>query len=420
MTSRKRAAGSRSSIHRDEQQNGWSGWVSFGSDPLTGKRVRRHVRGATKNEVVDKIECLEIERRQVGCRFSDDMTVAQWMSHWLLICEHTLKSKTVDGYASHVHTHIIPNLGDIRLRDLRAEYLELALDRLTNHRKPHIGESASPATKNSVLRVISSALAVAVDRELISNNPAKRVKPFAGTDKEIEPLNREEVAKILDAIRNRRNGARWYLAFMLGLRQGEALGLKWSDIDFENGSLAIRRAIQTSPWRHGCTSPGLCGKPRHCPQRHRAPIVTTPKSNKSRRTLSLGVQTLTMLKQHRRTQAAERLQAGSLWNDEDWIFPTTVGTSISPRNDYREWQGILELAGVRKVRVHDVRHTNATALLVGGIDPRTVMELMGWSQIAMTQRYQHVVSELKREAAQRVEDYMLAPGSNDSVTAIQE
>ncbi len=222
------------------------------------------------------------------------------------------------------------------------------------------------------------------------------------------PLTVGDATCILRTVADRRNGARWSVALSLGLRQGESLGLKWTDLDLEAETVVVRRALRRETGRHGC-QPDDEGQPTcwtkqggRCPERTQRGLVTrTPKNNRSR-TIPLPPGLASLLRAHKAAQAAERLHAGLLWSDEDWIFATEFGAPIDPRRDWAEWKEVLRLAGVRDARVHDARHTAATLLLANGVDTRTLMDLMGWTEHRTAQRYAHVIDPMRREAMARM------------------
>jgi len=187
-----------------------------------------------------------------------------------------------------------------------------------------------------------------------------------------------EAQHILAAAAGRRNGARFALALALGLRQGEALGLQWRDVDLDRGTLSVRRAIQRLVWQHGCG--GTCGRKRgaDCPGRHGGGLVVAePKSRSGRRVVGLPAELVAALRAHRETQDAERELAADLWHDGGWVFAQPTGKPTDPRADYAEWQALLKTAGVRRARLHDARHTAATMLLVLKVPTRAVMDVMG-------------------------------------------
>ncbi|WP_241668323.1 site-specific integrase [Pedococcus bigeumensis] len=243
---------------------------------------------------------------------------------------------------------------------------------------------------------------------------------------EVEPLTRSECQAILQAARIGRNGARWSVALSLGLRQGEALGITWADIDFAKSTLQIRRAVQRRTWEHGCIVEGTraptCGHKRgaECPGRRNGGIqLVETKTRASRRTIALPAPLVDELRTHRVRQAEERLVAGELWHaDPDLVFPDDFGRAMDPARDWREWKALLKEAGVRDARLHDARHTAATLLLIQGVDLRTVMAIMGWTEMGTAQRYSHAVDELRVEAARRRGE-SLWPAQTSDATSVR-
>jgi len=207
----------------------------------------------------------------------------------------------------------------------------------------------------------------------------------------------------------------------LGLRQGEALGLRWSDVDLDTGKLIIRRGRQRPRWRHGC-SPS-CGRkyPGYCADRvlTRSETADT-KSRAGRRDLGLPDELVVLLRQHQREQAAEKVAAANLWHSSDWIFARQFGEPINPRTDYDEWKRLLGLAGLLDGRLHDARHTAATVLLLLGVPERFAMGVMGWSSSAMAARYQHLTAEIRRDVAKQIGGLIWGNAGVDDVSAEQD
>jgi integrase len=222
----------------------------------------------------------------------------------------------------------------------------------------------SPGGVHHVHRTLRAALNEAVRRSNLPRNPVLIAKaPKLDTD-EVEPYAVPEIQRLLEAAARRRNGARWALALALGLRQGEALGVSWEDIDLDKGTLRVRRSRLRPRYAHGCD--GACAEtPGRCPQR----VTTRPatgglKSKAGRRTIGLPAQLVALLRAHRAEQDRERTLAHHLWHEEAWVFATPTGLPINPRTDYTEWKRLLKEAGLREARLHDARHTAATVLLV--------------------------------------------------------
>ena len=172
----------------------------------------------------------------------------------------------------------------------------------------------------------------------------------------------------------------------LGLRQGEALGLRWEDVDPEADVLSVRQTLE----RGG-----------------RNPRFGEPKTVRSRRTITMPAIVADALHRHRTRQLEERLAAGGRWRDSGLVFTTTIGTPIDKGGLHRAFKLILTTAELPNIRYHDLRHTAATLLLAQGVDPRTIMETLGHSQISLTlNTYAHVMPTLQRQAASKMDEIL--------------
>jgi integrase len=401
----------RSSIYLG-QDGWWHGWVTIGIKD-DGSPDRRHRMGRTEAAVTRKVR--ELERsRDTGHLVSTakGLTVAQWMETWLTtIAPRRIRRSTLEStYAPKVRNRIIPGLGKHRLDRLTPEHVERFYTRLE-------AEGLAPATVLQIHRILSRALKVAVQRGYVGRNVATLVDaPSAGQD-EIEPLTLAEAQRIIELAAERRNGTRWSVALALGLRQGEALGLRWRYVDLDASTLTVRWQLQRLAWRHGCADPHSCGKNRHrddcapgctahartCPKRTGGGLqLTELKSDKSRRTIVLPAHLVAALKVHRAAQFEERMLAGPIWGDGDFIWCQPNGRPIGAHTDWDEWKTLLQTAGIRDARVHDARHTAASLLLAQGVDQRVVMEILGHSQISMTSKYAHVLPQVMSDAADRI------------------
>ncbi|HEY5847597.1 MAG TPA: site-specific integrase [Microlunatus sp.] len=229
----------------------------------------------------------------------------------------------------------------------------------------------------------------------MAKSPRVQVEP-------VRPYTVDEVQRILSAAMQRPNGARWAIALALGLRQGEAVGLRWTDVDLVSRSLRIRGTRPRPVYEHGCGE--SCGrKPGFCPQRRRLnPEVGEAKSQAGRRVVGLPEELVRLLREHREAQEGQREHARQLWQEGDWVFTQATGKPLSLNSDYREWKALLRAAEVPDGRLHDARHTAATVLLVLGVPERTVMSVMGWSSSSMAARYQHVTDPIRRDVADRI------------------
>jgi integrase len=374
----------------------WHGRVTVGVKD-DGRPDRRHVMG-TQADVTRKVRALERERDGGGVRKAgSSWTVEKWLTHWVEnIAAPFVRDNTIAGYRVAVNVHLIPGLGKHRLERLQPEHLERFYVRMMQN-------GSAPATAHQAHRTVRTALNEAVRRGHLSRNPATLAKAPRVPENEVEPYSVDEIRLLLKAALDGRNGARWAVALALGLRQGEALGLKWSDVDLEAGSLLVRRGRLRPRWAHGCGE--TCGRKYagHCAQRRPLREETAEtKSRAGRRVIGLPDELVGLLRAHRVEQDRERETAAQLWSDGGWLFATPTGGPLNPRTDWDDWKKLLARAGVRDGRLHDARHTAATVLLLLGVPERAVMSIMGWSHTAMAARYQHVTSPIQRDIASRV------------------
>jgi len=181
------------------------------------------------------------------------------------------------------------------------------------------------------------------------------------------------------------------LEALFSVAQGEALGLRWQDVDISAGVLHVRNQLQRIDGHLN---------------------LVEPKTERSRRTLVIPPTITNGLRDHERRQLAERLWAGSRWIESGLVFTNSLGGPLPARNVIREFHAALKDVELRRIRFHDLRHSCATLLLVQGVSPRVVMDILGHSEIAMTMdTYSHVVPELQREAADKMELLLRRPGT---------
>lgn len=224
---------------------------------------------------------------------------------------------------------------------------------------------------------------------LINRNVASLARPPRLERFEVQPFTPNEARAFLQAVGGERLRALYVVAFFRRPAPGELLGLQWDDVDLEAATVRVNHALQR-----------VDGQLKLVP----------PKTASSRRIVSLPPLAVEVLRQHKAAQLAERLLAGPNWVDLALVFTTAWGAPVEPRNATRSFKRVLAKAGLREIRVHDLRHSCATLLLVQNVAPRVVMEILGHSQIAVTMNtYSHVLPALQREAASRLEALLAPP-----------
>lgn len=431
-----RRANGESSVYFSEADGKWHGWVTVGTKP-DGRPDRRHRMGADEVKVRAAVKALEKERDTGKVRKPGrPPTIAQWMDVFLnTVCarkveDSSMAPRTLDDYRSKNALYIEPGIGPHRIDRLAPEHLDaLYLELL---RRP-----LASSTVLKVHRIISRALKVAMQREIISRNVATLLDAPSADEVEIEPLTRDEARAVLSEAGRRRNGTRWSVGSAVGLRQGEALGLRWTYLDLDAGVARVFWQLQRLNWRHGCEDPHACGEKHHhkacpktckahqaykrgcpppcakdctkhakvCPDRVGGGLVFRAPKGKNKRLVPVPAPLVSALRAHRVAQKRERLAAGQLWEEHDLVFCQPNGRPIDPRRDWEELQDILEASGIAARGTHaQGRHTAGTLLTENGVGLRVVMEILGHSQPRVAQRYTHVASPLAEDATTRVGD----------------
>lgn len=358
------------SIYRRKSDGKWCAAIFNGSR-------QRILYGKTRQEVAAKLREAQKELAKGHVARQTSPTVEAFLRTWL---ETSVKPRvrplTYAGYKVNVEKHLIPTLGPIRLDQLTPQHVQEMIN-------ARLAKGFSTKTVAYVHQVLRTALTLGVRWEMVSRNVAKLVDKPRVERKPINPLTPDEARTFLRAIRGHRLEALFTVALALGLRQGEALGLRWEDINFNAGTLRVNNQLQRIDKRL---------------------ILVPPKTAKSRRSLVMPPLIVDALLEHQKRQVAERLWAGSSWHETGLVFANRTGGPIQAKRVIEQFHDALQRAGMRRIRFHDLRHSCATLLLVQGVSPRVVMEVLGHSEIALTMNaYSHVVPELQHDAARRMQ-----------------
>lgn len=338
---------------------------------LEGKR--RWVYGSTRKEVADKLKTLQQKREQGLDLDAGRVTVADFLTRWLEeVVQHKNKYRTYRGYKQIVTDHITPSLGKTSLASLRPDKVQQLINSLSASGK-------SPRTVRNVRAVLRKALNQAMAWRYVTFNAAALVELPRMEQYEIQPLTREEARKLMDAVKGHRLEALYLMALMLGLREGELLGLLLTSLDFDAATVTVNGSLQ---WEKGKL------------------VRDTTKTKASVRTLPLPVGLATLLQAHIECQQKK-------FPNNTYLFASTVGTPINPRNLARQFKEILKKQALRQIRFHDLRHSCATFLIARGEHPRTVMDILGHSQISTTMNtYGHVLDPTRTAAVAGLEGFL--------------
>jgi integrase len=359
---RERGNGTGTVYPRKNKQGKIIGYLGAYHDP-DGKR--RYVSAGKKGECERKLRqaMTDADRGLIFNR--QDLKLGEYLDPWLSdSVKDTVRQRSWERYESIVRVHIKPALGKAKLRALTPNHLRALY-------RNKLDAGLAPRTVNYIHVTLHKALKDAVSDGLIPKNVATAVKSPKPEKPEIHPLTRAQALMLLDAAGGDRFEALYVVAIHCGLREGELLGLKWGDVDLEAGTLAVRRTLSETRTGHK---------------------FELPKNGKGR-SVKLSQRAAEALKSHRACQNEERPKVGSLWQDHDLVFPTGIGTTMSGTNlTGRHFKPLLKRAGLPAIRLHDLRHTCATILLVAGKHPKYVQELLGHASISITfDTYSHVI-----------------------------
>ena len=356
MTARRRSRGD-DSIYFDAANNCWTGAVSLGFAPDGKRRIRRKVTGRTKTEARDKLKALHREL-DAGIHSSPSCTMALCIEDWLCQGLTGLSPSTVANYR-HLAGHAISKLGAVKLRDLTARHVQMALVDLSG--------SLSTRSLRLVHQIIERAIRHAQAADLVGRNVASLVAaPEGKGGRPSRSLTLDQAAAVLEAANGSPLHAYVVLSLLAGLRTEELRSLLWTDVDLDAGTLAVYRSVRAS----GDT-----------------------KTPKSRRVLKLPVKAVGALKDHRSQQAAARLRAGPLWQDQRLVFASAVGTPLDAHNVRRSFRVITKAAGLgQQWTPRELRHTFVSLLSANDVNLEDIARLVGHSGTAVTERvYRHEI-----------------------------
>ena len=334
-------------------------------------RKRHYVYGATRSEVVEKLKELKQQHERGRDISKKTVTIEAFLNQWFdEVGKVTLKPRTFHRYEEIKTKYLIPKLGSYKLTELNAQHVQRFINDLikTTYTRGKTTKRLAPRTVRNIRNVLRRVLSTALQWRLIEHNAAQPIVVPKVEQKKPEALEPAQVAKFFKTIKGHPREPLYMMAIMLGLREGELLGLRKEDVNLERRELHIDGQIQ---W--------IDGKLQRVPT----------KTEASKRTVTIPEKLVTLLER----ALAEQMECSLL-------FPSRVGTPINPRNLIRQFKELLTKAGLPDtIRFHDLRHTAASYALANGLDVKTTMEMLGHSQASTTLNiYAHVLKENRRDA----------------------
>ena len=359
---------------RKRKDGRWEGRYVVGHDPITGKMISRNVLGKTQAEVKEKLRTAIENSKRLDYTQTGKYTVGQWMDEWFeAYAKVKVRPSSHQTYKGYIENHIKPNIGDIPIEKLTSLQLQKFYRLLlTEGRIPRIESEKQPRglsakTVRNINQVISSAMDMAVRHKLILSNPTEGCELPKVEHREMKTLPAEQLGAFLREAKESGVYELYYLDLATGLRRGELLGLKWEDVDLQNGVIHVRRQVAR-----------VDGEVKELPL----------KTKNSYRNISISQDAVAMLTE----MEAHR--------SSDYVFPSSTGGPISPDSVNNMLHRVLKRAGLPSIRFHDLRHTFATLALQNGVDIKTVSGMLGHFSAGFTlDTYAHVTTSAQKEAA---------------------
>jgi integrase len=301
------------------------------------------------------------------------LTVGAFLLDWLEEeHKHNIAHSTYKRYRALLVHHINPVIDGIELQKVSPSDISSVLTRMRESEQ-------SPRSQQQARALLSVGLGEAENKGYIALNPVKKVRIPINKVKEIDPLGIDDVKRLLETYKGTYMSARLHIALLCGLRQGEALGLRWQDVDLETGLIEVRNQVQK-----------IDGELQ----------LTGLKTDRSRRCVALTSASLESLKEHRQLVASMKKVSGIAWQENDFVFPHLNGTAHPATLDYDSWKRSLRLCGIKTRRLHDARHTAATLMYSQGVGIEVISRALGHSSSAITSKlYVHSAIKPQVEAA---------------------
>lgn len=371
---------------RERGKGNWYAVIDV-RDPETGRRKRKWNSLDAKNKRAAETECAGLITGMKGGTYVEPnkATLGEYLERWLGHVRAQVAPKTHERYTEIVKKNIKPVLGNVTLNKLQPHQISEAYAKALDSGRCDGKGGLSPATVVYWHRILRHALKQAVLWNLLHRNPADAVKPPKVERKRPDTYDADEAVQALQTLRPTRMLVPTILGMLCGLRRGEIAALRWHSVDLDRGHLAVVASIEQ-----------LAGKNK---------VREKETKGKRHRTIALSKQVVAELRAHKKRQAEELLRAGIRMGRDQHVVAKEDGSPLQPRTLTQEWRRLLGVHTLRRIKLHNTRHSHASHMLASNIHPKIVQERLGHSTIATTMDiYSHLMPNMQQDAVERVDD----------------
>jgi len=363
----------------------------FTNDPATGKR-KQHSKGGfrIKGDAQSHLNSVLGRVDDGSWRPDTSMTVKELLEdHWLPSqASKELRGASMAQYRLVVRAWLVPNIGGTPVSALTPKIVSGLVATLKTKESSAGREGLSPRTIQLAIGVLKSACKWAVLNELLPRNPIAAIAQPRADRPEMKAWSVDEARQFLEGAKDDRLAWAWTLALTRGLRRGELCGLKWEDFDLERGILRINRARVTVEGR---------------------PVDSLPKTAAGRRSVPLDASLLPILRAHKTSQGLERLKSGGAYENHGYLCADELGRPYHPDTISGWFESAVKRSGLRRIRLHDTRHTAASLMLASGVPVKVVSEMLGHASPIITLTfYAHVLPGMAEQAGAALSESLLA------------
>ncbi|MFD4928368.1 tyrosine-type recombinase/integrase [Peribacillus butanolivorans] len=356
----------------------WSFTIELGRDSSTGKRkqiTRRGFNSKKEAELAAHQMTIDVDN-ETFVNEEKNIFFINFITDYLhILAEPSVKASTFRGYKSAVEKRLIPKFGHMKIKDLSGKMISTYYNEL-------LKEGLTEEFIQYIHAILKNASKTAIDWKYIKNDFMNNVKAPRRQKKNVETWSIEECNTFLNRMRDQKDHIfiLYYLAIYTGMRRGELLGIKWKDIDFNKKRIFVQHSL------YYISGQGL--------------VLQTPKTHSGKRNISITNEMIGELQSYKVKKQKQLLKVGLKLIEDHFVVSAFGGEPVNPNTIHKQFLYDIKLAGIKRIRFHDLRHTHATIMLEIGENSKVVSERLGHSNVSITlDKYSHVTQNIQDSSA---------------------